>query len=479
MANTPIGNGVFGPVTGEPDPSATSQATANTGGATVTREQFATAILTKLGYPQTPQNIAFLVAWMNREGTAAAYNPLATKLKYNGSYDLPGNSPGDPLKVQQYQSFDDGVAATVKTLLNGYYPDILAGLKSGDAQTAGANGQMERGLLKWSGAGYSSIGGNADPNAAISTGGTGGSASSSGGTQLSGQALTDYAESNFPQYAYLLNDPEVGPILVKAAQQGVTDPNILLGMLRNTHWYTTTSSTARSFNELMADDPATANQAITNQINAIHVQATQMGVDLSDQAIHDLALNYMKLGWTPGQLTQQLATYAKYQGDITYKGQAGVDVQQLKDLYASYALPASDQTLNSQLQLLLGGTQTLDEFKQGVAQKAKSLYGSNPDLGAALDRGETVDQAMSSYADLAATLTGTDPGQINWLDPKWNVALTGTTDPKTGQTTGMSMAQWGRTLRSDPIYGYDGSENAVSTASQFATQLLAKMTGAS
>jgi hypothetical protein len=51
-------------------------------------------------------------AWMAAEGGSANYNPLNTTLKLPGSTTLPGNTVG----VQEYQSWRDGVAATVRTL---------------------------------------------------------------------------------------------------------------------------------------------------------------------------------------------------------------------------------------------------------------------------------------------------------------------------------------------------------------------------
>ena len=37
-------------------------------------------------------------------------------------------------------------------------------------------------------------------------------------------------------------------------------------------------------------------------------------------------------------------------------------------------------------------------------------------------------------------------------------------DPKTGQTTGMSLSQWAQTLRTDPTYDYDSTDGAMAVA---------------
>ena len=52
----------------------------------------------------------WLVAWMQLEDTRAAWNPLATELRRDGSTDF--NAAG----VQHYLDAADGIAATIETL---------------------------------------------------------------------------------------------------------------------------------------------------------------------------------------------------------------------------------------------------------------------------------------------------------------------------------------------------------------------------
>jgi|HubBroStandDraft_4_1064222.scaffolds.fasta_scaffold00006_160 hypothetical protein len=84
-----------------------------------------TSVLGQLGYPETTANIEFLDAWQKYEGGTAAYNPLNTTWKMPGSTNY--NSAG----VQNYLSASQGTQATVRTLNDGYYPHVLAALKSG------------------------------------------------------------------------------------------------------------------------------------------------------------------------------------------------------------------------------------------------------------------------------------------------------------------------------------------------------------
>lgn len=85
-------------------------------------------MLKGIGAPDTPNNRQVLLAQATAENTAAAWNPLATTQQWVGSTPLSGNPDG----VQNYQSFQDGVAATVKTLLNGRYNGIISDYRKGN-----------------------------------------------------------------------------------------------------------------------------------------------------------------------------------------------------------------------------------------------------------------------------------------------------------------------------------------------------------
>ena len=94
-----------------------------------TRETFAEAILTGLGYPVTKLAVTDIMSWEAAEGGAwnggARYNPLNTTEPMSGATNF--NSVG----VKNYGSWEQGISATIKTLENGYYPDILNALAIG------------------------------------------------------------------------------------------------------------------------------------------------------------------------------------------------------------------------------------------------------------------------------------------------------------------------------------------------------------
>ncbi len=79
-------------------------------GAGETFGNWAALLLSELGAPQCQDNLTALVAWQVAEGTAAAYNPLAT------THDKPGSTAFNAVGVRNFPSLEVGLQATVETL---------------------------------------------------------------------------------------------------------------------------------------------------------------------------------------------------------------------------------------------------------------------------------------------------------------------------------------------------------------------------
>ncbi len=93
---------------------------------TMTRKQWADGFLSAGGWPITLQNEAAVIAWQYGEGTAAAWNPLATTLGAPGATNF--NSSG----VKNYPDPMTGIYATVNTVKNTpAYQGINAALSKG------------------------------------------------------------------------------------------------------------------------------------------------------------------------------------------------------------------------------------------------------------------------------------------------------------------------------------------------------------
>lgn len=88
-----------------------------------TRGMFVREFLPLIGAPVTTHTMVAMMAWMQAEGDAGAYNPL------NSTHTMPGSTDFNWVHVQNYSDLMDGVKATAMTLnygadrhLYGYRP---------------------------------------------------------------------------------------------------------------------------------------------------------------------------------------------------------------------------------------------------------------------------------------------------------------------------------------------------------------------
>ncbi|MDP9185495.1 MAG: hypothetical protein M3O29_07505 [Actinomycetota bacterium] len=113
-------------------------ATAFQGEQHVSYGDWATAFLRVVGAPTCHANLVVTIAWQVQEGTQAAWNPLATTHRMDGSTDF--NDVG----VQNFLSLEQGLQATQETIEHGWdiygYGAIIRSMRdcSGPFDTAAA-----------------------------------------------------------------------------------------------------------------------------------------------------------------------------------------------------------------------------------------------------------------------------------------------------------------------------------------------------
>jgi hypothetical protein len=99
-------------------------------------KDFYQEILKGIGAPVTKDNMEFMYAWRQSEGGEARNNP------FNTTHDKPGSTFYNCLSkgksgqcihgVKNYKTERDGVDATISTLKNGKYNNIIDALKKGN-----------------------------------------------------------------------------------------------------------------------------------------------------------------------------------------------------------------------------------------------------------------------------------------------------------------------------------------------------------
>jgi len=93
-------------------------------------DNFYKSVLKCLGAEPTKSNMLFMYAWRQSEGGRAKNNPFNTTMKMDGATNISNTSVG----VKNYQTPEDGIKATCKTLVNGRnkygYDKIIDGFKN-------------------------------------------------------------------------------------------------------------------------------------------------------------------------------------------------------------------------------------------------------------------------------------------------------------------------------------------------------------
>jgi hypothetical protein len=126
------------------------------GGAPVTSASetaFIRAVLKDTDAPRTSANINSLASWFTREFSSwpprAENNPMAT------AEPEPGDTIYNYDGVRNYPTAREGAEATAQALEDGYYPGIVAALRSGKGLCGRTDLAGE--FLTWSGQGYSGV----------------------------------------------------------------------------------------------------------------------------------------------------------------------------------------------------------------------------------------------------------------------------------------------------------------------------------
>ncbi len=167
--------------------------------AALSTQQYA-AILKGIGAPVTAQNIRAFQAWQRAEGGSARFNP------FNTTQPMSGASSYNSIGVRNYSSASQGIRATIETLKNGHYGNVLTALRRGNnaGKVAAAVGASPWGT---SGQLFADILGSKLPAAPVPKGG--GNRPKQPGSQIDPNQFKNAAASILLQNSIALAQPKV------------------------------------------------------------------------------------------------------------------------------------------------------------------------------------------------------------------------------------------------------------------------------
>jgi hypothetical protein len=277
------------------------------------------------------------------------------------------------------------------------------------------------------------------------------------------------------RYGYAMSffnsNDELKDLLEKAKKQNWDAANFQAA-IRNTTWWKKRSETQRNYDILKAQNPGEHTRQVEARMATLREQAAGLGITATDTWLRSQSETMVRNGATEDEVQALLATtwhkqYLAEGGDRSIDDEAGSassTIGRLKQAAAAYGYPLGDDTLAQQTLTVLNGTADVDIITEKYKTWAKKQFAAFADD---IDAGQSVQDILDPYAQIASQELGIPKGQMLASDPKWQAAL----------TAGITLPEWRTKVRTDAQYGWDSSETAQNQAYQMVAGLQSMFQG--
>lgn len=279
----------------------------------------------------------------------------------------------------------------------------------------------------------------------------------------------DQLRSEYPTVAALITSvPELQDIYNQAVS-GTWSTDKFIAAIQNSHWWSSTSSTARQAFATMKADPATWNQNINNLQAQMTATAAQLGVTLTPQQAQQIAIDAITNGYDQNTavLDQKMAAFLKPASGNHFGGQAGSYEDQIRQSMMDLGVFMPESQLDNQIQQIVAGKQSVQGVTAQLRTQAASMY---PAYSTQINNGMNLSDIASPYMQRAQQLLEMGPGSVNIQTPMIKQALQYT---QNGQPTAMPMYDFEKQVRQDPRWL--STDNAQDAFMSNAHQVLVNM----
>jgi hypothetical protein len=346
-------------------------------------------------------------------------------------------SSGDPLDLQNELSAYVGY---MRKLLDQHHNNLYLALSAYNGDTSGKAGYANTIL---SAANLPQLENQTSDNSGISLN------NSNVASYITGNQPTlslDQLRSEYPTVAALITSvPELQNIFNQAVSS-TWSTDKFIAAIQNSHWWASTSSTARQAFATMKADPATWNQNINGLQANMLATAAQLGVQLTPQQAQQIAIDAITNGYDQNKavLDQKMAEYLKPASGNHFGGQAGSYEDQLRQSMMDLGVFMPEPQLQNQIKQIIGGKQSVQGVTAQLRTQAASMY---PAYAKQLNSGMNLSDIASPYMQRAQQLLEMGPGSVNIQTPLIKGALQHTQD---GQPAAMPMYDFEKQVRQDP-----------------------------
>jgi len=229
------------------------------------------------------------------------------------------------------------------------------------------------------------------------------------------------AQAKYGYMAAFMDDPELGPLLQRAADGGWTQETFQ-GELYKTNWWKQHAEPTRKFLLLQASDPSEANRQVNSKHANLTQLAAQQGFSISDATINNVARVSVMMGLDDATTMNMLFSQAKYGGAMPTSGIAGEHINQIKQRAADYGVTVSDARAFDWAQRMARGYYTADGVDAELRTLAKGQWSV---LSTELNQGLTVKEALDPYIQQYAQLMEHGQGSVDISDPRFRNFIEG------------------------------------------------------
>lgn len=280
-------------------------------------------------------------------------------------------------------------------------------------------------------------------------------------TEVAAPTLEDNVRKLYPEFAYLLDNPElfgddVLSVLKRATKDGWTSTRFK-GAIQATKYWQNTVSEAKNFDALT---PADKDVKIQDTIDEISQVMDTTGFDSARlrQFASDLARKGIK-GDQLKQLTYGMATAEGMSPEVQADVLSSDSAVKIKNIVKAYGGSISDDTLK---QYLADG-KTAQQIQTMYREKTKGLY---PHLAMQLDADLTMDDITKDYKAIAANVLEKTESEIDFTKPEFLESIS--SDDGKGNKRQLSLGEWTKKLKTDDRYGYSKTTRAIQDAREIA-----------
>jgi len=248
----------------------------------------------------------------------------------------------------------------------------------------------------------------------------------------------EMVQQQFPHLAFLINDPEIGPLLLQAVDpQTGFDGATFESKIQATNWFQSRTLTEREREIQLHTDPRTFWADAEEYADSLREVAATMGRPLDANEALWLTTVGLNSGWAAdsASMRENLRNLLRPEDVLAGRGTAGVASSEITKIIRNNWFHFSDtpQDMAHNLRLagdVVQGLDTLESINQRYAVWALGAY---PHLSEQIAAGKTLADIFNPYREIVANeLEFGGVEEVDMNDPEWRKMLDWR-DPKTNE----------------------------------------------